>query len=59
VLAALKQGSFVDETLAQVRSLAAAAGAVLDEPSAAGRDWSVLRDLPLDYITWAESLISR
>jgi len=59
VLAALKQGPFVDETLAHVRSLAASASAVLDEPAAAGRDWSVLRDLPLDYITWAESLISR
>jgi heptaprenyl diphosphate synthase/octaprenyl-diphosphate synthase len=59
VLAALKQGTFVDETLAYVRSLAASASAVLDEPAAAGRDWSVLRELPLDYITWAESLISR
>src|SRR6185312_11812301 len=59
VLAALKQGTFVDETLAYVQSLAASASAVLDEPAAAGRDWSVLRELPLDYITWAESLISR
>ena len=59
VLAALKQGPFVDETLAYVRSLAASAAAVLDEPAAAGRDWSVLRELPLDYISWAESLISR
>lgn len=59
VLAALKQGPLVDETLAYVRSLAASAAAVLDEPAAAGRDWSVLRELPLDYISWAESLISR
>ena len=59
VLAALKQGPFVDETLAHVRSLAASAAAVFDEPAAAGRDWSVLRELPLDYISWAESLISR
>ena len=59
VLAALKQGPFMDETLAYVRSLAASAAAVLDEPAAAGRDWSVLRELPLDYISWAESLISR
>ena len=59
VLAALKQGPFVDETLAYVRSLAGSAAAVLDEPAAAGRDWTVLRELPLDYITWAESLVSR
>jgi geranylgeranyl pyrophosphate synthase len=59
VLAALKQGPFVDETLAHVRSLAGAAAAVFDEPAAAGRDWSVLRKLPLEYVSWAESLISR
>jgi geranylgeranyl pyrophosphate synthase len=59
VLAAVKQGPFVDDTLAYVRSLAASAAAVLDEPAAAGRDWAVLRELPLDYVTWAESLISR
>jgi heptaprenyl diphosphate synthase/octaprenyl-diphosphate synthase len=59
VLAALKQGPFVDETMAYVRSLAAGAAAVLDEPVAGGRDWAVLRELPLDYVTWAESLISR
>ncbi len=59
VLAALKQGPFVDETLAQVRSLAADAAAVLDGPVAGGQDWTVLRELPLDYVTWAESLISR
>jgi octaprenyl-diphosphate synthase len=59
VLAALKQGPFVDETLAYVRSLAAGAAAVLDGPVAGGRDWAVLRELPLDYVTWAESLISR
>ena len=59
VLAALKQGPFVDETLAYVQSLAASAAAVLDERVAAGRDWAVLRELPLDYVTWAESLISR
>ena len=59
VLAALKQGPLIDETLAYVRSLAASAAEVLDEPAAAGRDWSVLHELPLDYISWAESLISR
>jgi heptaprenyl diphosphate synthase/octaprenyl-diphosphate synthase len=59
VLAALKQGPFVDETLAHVRSLAGEAAAVFDEPVAAGRDWSVLRKLPLEYVSWAESLISR
>jgi heptaprenyl diphosphate synthase/octaprenyl-diphosphate synthase len=59
VLAALKQGPFVDETLAHVRALAAQAAAVFDEPAAAGRDWSVLQQLPQEYISWAESLISR
>jgi heptaprenyl diphosphate synthase/octaprenyl-diphosphate synthase len=59
VLAALKQGPFVDETLAYVRSLAASASAVLEGQAAGGRDWAVLRELPLDYITWAESLVSR
>jgi geranylgeranyl pyrophosphate synthase len=59
VLAALKQGPFVDETLAHVRSLAGEAAAVFDEPAAAGRDWSGLRTLPLEYVSWAESLISR
>jgi geranylgeranyl pyrophosphate synthase len=59
VLAALKQGPFVDETLAHVRSVAAEAAAVLDTPAAGDRGWAVLRELPLDYVTWAESLISR
>src|SRR4051794_22889739 len=59
VLAALKQGPFVDETLSHVRALAAQAAAVFDEPAAAGRDWSVLQQLPQEYISWAESLISR
>jgi geranylgeranyl pyrophosphate synthase len=59
VLAALKQGPFVDETLAHVRSLAASAAAVFDEPAAAGRDWSVLQKLPMEYVSWAETLISR
>jgi heptaprenyl diphosphate synthase/octaprenyl-diphosphate synthase len=59
VLAALKQGTFIDDTLAQVRGLAAEAAAVFDEPAAAGRDWSVLQKLPQEYISWAESLISR
>jgi heptaprenyl diphosphate synthase/octaprenyl-diphosphate synthase len=59
VLGALKQGPFVDETLAHVRALAASAGEVFDDPVAAGRDWAVLRELPMDYISWAESLISR
>jgi geranylgeranyl pyrophosphate synthase len=59
VLAALKQGPFVDETLAYIRALAAEAAAVCDEAAAGGQDWAVLRDLPLDYVTWAESLISR
>ena len=32
---------------------------MLDEPAAAGPDIAVLRELPLDYISWAESLVSR
>ena len=59
VLAALRQGSFIDDTLADVRARAASAAAVFDEPAAAGRDWSVLQKLPLEYISWAETLISR
>ena len=59
VLAALKLGPFVDETLAHVRALAASAAAVFDEPAAAGRDWSVLQNLPMEYVSWAETLISR
>jgi octaprenyl-diphosphate synthase len=59
ILAALKQGSFVDDTLTQVRALADEAVAVLDEPAAAGWDWSILRELPREYVGWAESLIAR
>lgn len=60
VLSGLKQHpSFVDETLDHVRQLATEAGAVWDEPGAARRDYSVLQKLPLEYVSWAESLISR
>lgn len=59
VLAGLKQGPFVDETLAHVRELAGQAAAVFDEPGAATRDHSVLQQLPLEYVSWAETLISR
>ena len=59
VLAALKQGPFIDDTLDYVRALAGAAAAVFDEPGVPAGDWSVLQKLPLEYIDWAESLISR
>jgi len=59
VLAALKQDAFIDETLDHVRELAGQAAAVWDEPGATGRDYSVLRKLPLEYVSWAETLISR
>lgn len=56
VLSALKQDSFVDETLAYCHSMAAEASAALD---GAPGDLSVLRSLPHEYLTWAESLIDR
>jgi len=56
VLSALKQDAFVDETLAYCRSLAAEAAAALD---GAPGDLAVLRSLPDEYLTWAESLIDR
>ena len=59
VLDGLKQGSLVDETLGHVRAMAAEAAAVFDEPGAASRDYSVLQKLPQEYISWAETLISR
>ena len=59
VLAALKQDAFIDETLDHVRELAGQAAAVWDEPGATDRDYSVLRKLPLEYVSWAETLISR
>jgi geranylgeranyl pyrophosphate synthase len=59
VLGALKQGPFVDETLAHVRDLAEQAAAVFDEPGAATRDHTTLQKLPLEYVSWAETLIAR
>jgi hypothetical protein len=32
---------------------------VFDEPGAATRDYSVLQKLPMEYVSWAETLISR
>ena len=58
VLSALKQDSFVDETLADIRVIAAESAAVWDEVED-GRDFSVLQSLPLEYVAWAESLIDR
>jgi geranylgeranyl pyrophosphate synthase len=58
VLAALKQDAFVDDTLDYVRALAAEATEVW-AAGVPGRDVSVLRQLPLEYVSWAETLISR
>lgn len=57
VLSALKQDPFVDETLDYVRTMTDEAAAVWDD--ADGRDYAVLRSLPAEYATWAESLIDR
>ena len=51
--------TFYFEAFLGLGALAAQAAAVFDEPAAAGRDWSVLQQLPQEYISWAESLISR
>ena len=58
VLAGLKQDGFIDDTLDYVRALAEEAAQVW-EPGAAGPDTTVLRQLPLEYVSWAENLISR
>lgn len=58
VLAALKQDAFVEDTLAYVRALAGEATDVW-AGGVPGRDVEVLRKLPLEYISWAETLISR
>jgi len=58
VLTGLKQDGFIDDTLDYVRALAEEASQVW-EPGAAGPDTTVLRQLPLEYVSWAENLISR
>ncbi len=58
VLAGLKQDDFIDETLAYVRALAEEAAQVFP-PGQPGPDTTVLRQLPLEYISWAENLIAR
>jgi geranylgeranyl pyrophosphate synthase len=56
VLTGLKQGPFIGETLEHIRSIAAEAETALD---GSDRDLTALRKLPLEYIAWAETLISR
>jgi geranylgeranyl pyrophosphate synthase len=56
VLSALKQGPFIDETLAYCRDLAEEAAVALDGVPG---DVAVLRSLPGEYLTWAETLIDR
>jgi heptaprenyl diphosphate synthase/octaprenyl-diphosphate synthase len=59
VLTGLKQhDGFVAETLAYVRSLATEAAAVfpVGQP---GPDTTVLRQLPEEYVSWAENLVAR
>src|SRR5215204_1714170 len=51
VLAGLKQDGFIDDTLDYVRALAEEAAQVW-EPGAAGPDTTVLRQLPLEYVSW-------
>ena len=58
VLTALKQDDFVDETLDYVRALADEASRVW-EPGLPGPDTTVLRQLPMEYVSWAENLIAR
>lgn len=58
VLTALKQDEFVDDTLEYVRALAEEASRVF-RPGLDGPDTSVLAELPLEYVNWAENLISR
>lgn len=59
VLTGLKQhDGFVDDTLAYVRSLADEAAAVF-QPGQPGPDTTVLRQLPGEYVSWAENLVSR
>ena len=58
VLTALKQDDFIDETMDYVRSLADEAAQVWD-PGRPGPDTTVLRQLPREYVSWAENLISR
>ena len=58
VLTALKQDEFVDDTLDYVRALADDASRVW-EPGLPGPDTTALRQLPLEYVRWAENLIGR
>lgn len=58
VLTALKQDGFVDDTLDYVRALAEDAARVWD-PGLPGPDTTALRQLPVEYVSWAENLISR
>jgi geranylgeranyl pyrophosphate synthase len=58
VLTALKQDEFVDEALDYVRTLAEDASRVW-EPGLPGPDTTALRQLPLQYVSWAENLIAR
>ncbi|MFL6129073.1 MAG: polyprenyl synthetase family protein [Mycobacteriales bacterium] len=58
VLSALKQDEFIGDTMEYVRALAEQASRVW-EPGQAGPDTSVLRQLPVEYVGWAENLISR
>jgi heptaprenyl diphosphate synthase/octaprenyl-diphosphate synthase len=57
VLTALKQDEFVDDTMEYVRELAAEASRVW-EPGLPGPDTTLLRQLPVEYVSWAENLIS-
>jgi geranylgeranyl pyrophosphate synthase len=58
VLTGLKQNGFIDDMLDYVRSLAAEASDVW-QPGLPGPDTTALRQLPGEYVSWAENLISR